>query len=82
MAERSLGLQPIYAPRAGYAFTAGFPVRLSHIYRLRALRQGLAVVDILQAESVLIRGCKPRLVLGVFVPTSLAGRTAVADTTL
>jgi hypothetical protein len=44
LAEQVLGLRRIYLPRAGYGFTAGFPVRLAARFAQRALRQAYAVV--------------------------------------
>ena len=44
LAERVLGLRRIYLPRAGYGFTAGFPVCLASSFAQRALRAGYAVV--------------------------------------
>jgi retron-type reverse transcriptase len=69
IAERCLGLRRCYAPRAGYAFTAGFLARLAGVYRSRAVRAGLAVVDVEQVDSIVPRGCKPRLPVGVVMPS-------------
>lgn len=41
-AMKALGLKTAALPRRSYAFTAGFPARLSRIYVPKALRQGLA----------------------------------------
>jgi len=44
MAERVLGLRHVYLPRAGYAFTAGFPVVVAARFVQRALSRGCPVV--------------------------------------
>jgi len=68
LAERSLGLRTARAPRgACYAFKAGFPARLASVYRSRAIRSGLSVVDVVVVDSVMRRGCKPRLPVRVSV---------------
>lgn len=46
LAERVLGLRAVRLPRGGFAFVAGFRATLGPIYRARALRRGLAVVDV------------------------------------
>ena len=38
LAERVLGLRRAYLPRAGFAFTAGFPAWRWNVYARRALR--------------------------------------------
>jgi RNA-directed DNA polymerase len=69
IAERSLGLRRVYSPRAGHAFTVGFPASLAGVYRSRAIRQGMAVVDVREVDAVVPYGCKPRLPVGVLMPT-------------
>jgi len=44
MAERVLGLGDVYLPRAGYAFTVGFPVVVAARFVQRALSRGCTVV--------------------------------------
>jgi hypothetical protein len=61
LAERCLGLRRIHTARAGYAFTAGFPVRLAGVYRSRAIRQGLTVVDTQEVDAAVRGGCRPRV---------------------
>ncbi len=68
-AAQVLGLHAVALPRAGYAFTARFPTRLSGRYSARAIRQGLVVVEVRQAPALLERGCIPRLPCTVLVPT-------------
>lgn len=67
-AVQALGLHAAALPRAGYAFTVGFPVRLSGLYVARAIRQGLIVVEVRQASALLGRGCMPRLPGAVLIP--------------
>lgn len=43
LAERVLGLRRAYLPRAGFAFTTGFPVWRWNAYARRALAAGVAV---------------------------------------
>jgi len=44
MAEQVLGLRHVYLPRAGYAFTAGFPLVVAARFVQRALHRGCPVV--------------------------------------
>jgi hypothetical protein len=60
-AVQALGLRPVARPRAGYAFTAGFPVHLSSRYTVCALWQGLMVVEVHQAPALLQQGRISRL---------------------
>ncbi len=46
LAERTLGLRAGRVRRAGYAFACGFPHRLTPRLRARALRAGLAVLEL------------------------------------
>jgi hypothetical protein len=68
-AAQALGLHAAALPRAGYAFTVGFPARLSGLYAARALRQELIVVEVHQAPVLRERGCIPRLPCTVLIPT-------------
>jgi RNA-directed DNA polymerase len=68
-AMQALGLRVVALPRAGYAFTVGFPARLSGPYTARAIRQGLIVVEVRQAPTPPGRGCSLRLPCAVLVPT-------------
>jgi hypothetical protein len=68
VAARSLGLRTVYTPRAGYAFTVGFPARLSSVYRSRALTAGLAVLDVQQGDSLSARRCRARRPVQLFIP--------------
>lgn len=78
-AEQALGLRRAYLPRGPYAFTAGFPVRLSGYYKRRAIAQGLTVVDVRERPAPLASGCKARLLVEVLVPvTARAALTATA----
>jgi hypothetical protein len=43
LAERVRGLRRAFLPRAGFAFTAGFSVRLWNVYARRSLAAGVAV---------------------------------------
>jgi RNA-directed DNA polymerase len=69
MAAAALGLRPTVLPRAGYAFTAGFPLELSGLYVSRAVRQGLLVVQLRQVPALLQHGCIPRLPETVWITT-------------
>jgi hypothetical protein len=68
VAARELELHTVALPRAGYAFTVGFPTRLSSLYTAHAVRQGLNVVEVHQAPALLGRGCIPRLPSAVIIP--------------
>ncbi len=68
-AAQALGLHAVALPRAGYAFTAGFPERWSGLYTSRALRQGLIVLEVRQTPALLRQGCIPRLPRAVVIPT-------------
>jgi RNA-directed DNA polymerase len=70
MAARVFGLRVTPLPRAGYAFTVGFPTQLSDLYRARALRQGLLVVEVRQLPPELGRDCIPRQPCTVVMPTA------------
>jgi len=67
-AVQALGLHPAALPRAGYAFTAGFPAHLFGRYSARALRQGRIVVEVRQAAARQGGGCIPRLPRAVWIP--------------
>ncbi len=69
VATQVLGLHPAALPRAGYAFTVGFPARLSGLYTSRAIREGLIVVEVRQTPALLRQGCIPRLPCAVVIPT-------------
>jgi retron-type reverse transcriptase len=69
LAMRALGLRAAALPRGDYGFRAGFPIQLSHLYALRAIKKGLAVVEVRQLSMPLIKGCRPRVPLGVLIPT-------------
>lgn len=68
VAASALGLRPAALPRAGYAFTAGFPLELSGLYLSRAVRQGLIVLRARQAPALLQHGCIPRLPCTLWIP--------------
>ena len=51
MAERVLGLRHVYLPRAGYAFTAGFPLVVAARFVQRALYRGCPVVLVSSQQS-------------------------------
>jgi hypothetical protein len=68
VAARSLGLRTVYAPRAAYAFTVGFPVGLSAVYKSRALRAGLGVLDVRQSDSLGVQRCRPRRPVQLLIP--------------
>ena len=68
VAVSALGLRSTALPRADYAFTAGFPVWLSGLYRSRAVKQGLIVVQVRQAPELLQHGCIPHLPYTVWMP--------------
>ncbi|MCU0936048.1 MAG: hypothetical protein MUF66_08235 [Gammaproteobacteria bacterium] len=70
LAEQTLGLTPALVPRAGYAFTAGFPRGLAGDYALRAIRAGLAVVQVDQAPAQWLAGCRPRRAAAVLIPAT------------
>lgn len=53
LAVRVLKLRNAALARGGYAFRAGFPTRLADLYALRALRQGLTVVEVRQVSEPL-----------------------------
>jgi hypothetical protein len=55
VAERVLGLRPVYLPRAGYGFAVGFPRRLAYEYARRAMQAGLAVLLVGAGASTLLR---------------------------
>ena len=69
VAASALGLRPAALPRAGYAFTAGFPLGLSGLYLSRAVRQGLIVMRVRQAPALLQHGCIPRLPCTLWIPS-------------
>jgi RNA-directed DNA polymerase len=68
LAARALGLRSVALPRAGYAFTAGFPTRLSGLYVAEAIRRGMIVVEVRQISVPLRYGCAPRLPCAVSMP--------------
>lgn len=68
LAMKSLGLRAAALPRGDYFFRAGFPVYLSHIYKARALRQGLTVIEVRQVPTALNRGLRPRLPCTLLIP--------------
>jgi hypothetical protein len=51
LAVRTLGLHSAALPRAGYAFTAGFPTHLFDFYVRRAIRRDLKVVEVRQVST-------------------------------
>lgn len=53
LAMQALKLRSAALPRGGYAFRAGFPTRLADLYALRAIRQGLTVVEVRQVSEPL-----------------------------
>jgi Mismatch repair ATPase (MutS family) len=67
-AAQILALRTVALPRAGYAFTVGFPVHLSGLYTARALRQGLIVVEVRQGLVRRGGGCISRLPGAVVIP--------------
>lgn len=73
IAMRTLGLRGVALPRANYAFTAGFPVHLTALYTVRAVRQGRIVVEVQQAPTTLRQGCALRLPCTVVIPASTRG---------
>ncbi len=66
----ALGLQPARLPRAGYALTVGFPAHLFGIYRTRALRQGLTVLDVWQGPEMLTARCRERVAVRLWLPVA------------
>jgi hypothetical protein len=46
LAERVLGLRPARLPRGGFALVAGFPASLVGVFRARALRRGVSVLEV------------------------------------
>ena len=68
VAASALGLRIALLPRAGYAFTAGFPLRLSDRYLSRAVRQGLIVMVAGQTPALLEDGCRARLPCTLWLP--------------
>jgi len=60
VAERVLGLRPVYLPRAGYGFAVGFPRRLSYEYARRAMQAGLAVLLVGAGAGALREGPRRR----------------------
>jgi RNA-directed DNA polymerase len=72
LAQQTLGLKAALLPRAGFAFTAGFPRGLAGDYALRAIRAGLAVVQVDQLPAEWQAGCRPRRPVAVLVPEPLS----------
>ena len=54
LAEQILGLQRVHLPRAGYAFTAGFPVWLAARCAERALARACAVLTIQRGDRMAV----------------------------
>jgi hypothetical protein len=69
LAGKTLGLDSVVLPQGSYAFGAGFPTFLSHIYRARALSQGLTIIDVRQVARALKRGPFPRLPCSLLIPS-------------
>jgi hypothetical protein len=67
LAERTLGLRTIRSPHGPYAFKAGFPAYLAGVYRSRAIRSGLSVVDVAELDRLGSSRCKPRVPVAVLV---------------
>jgi len=55
--------------RYHYAFRAGFPVYLSQLYKARALRHGLTVINVRQVSAPLNRGLTQRLPCSLLIPS-------------
>ena len=68
LAVRTLGLRSAALPRAGYAFTAGFPTYLSSLYASGAIKKGLSVVEVRQLSAPIHQRCPPRLPGSVLTP--------------
>jgi hypothetical protein len=51
-AQAALGLRLVAMPRAGYLLAAGFPARLSEVYRDRALARGYLVAEVRELAVV------------------------------
>jgi hypothetical protein len=68
LAMKSLGLRSAALPRGGYAFRAGFPVYLSQLYKARALRHGLTVIEVCQVSAPLNPRPTPRLPWFLLIP--------------
>ncbi|MGH7909313.1 MAG: reverse transcriptase domain-containing protein, partial [Thermodesulfobacteriota bacterium] len=71
LAVQSLGLYSAALPRGGYAFRAGFPVQLSQLYKIRALRCGLTVLEVGEVYSPFNRGIALRLPCSILIPSSI-----------
>lgn len=56
-------------PRSGYAFRAGFPVYLSQLYKARALRQALTILQVRQVFVPLNQGITLRLPFSLLIPS-------------
>lgn len=68
LAVRTLGLHSAALPRAGYAFTAGFPTHLSGLYASRAIKKGLIVLEVRQVSAPIHQGYPPRVPGSVLMP--------------
>ena len=67
-AEQVLGLTRARLPRAGYALTAGFPVRMATQYTRRALEAGRPIIEVRAGPRGLRTGCRPRMPTAVLMP--------------
>jgi RNA-directed DNA polymerase len=68
IAASVLGLWVVARPRASYAFTAGFPMWLAGVYTSRAVRQGLIVVQMQPAPTLVGQGGTLNLPCAVWIP--------------
>jgi hypothetical protein len=77
LAMRTLGLRSALLPCGSYAFTAGFPKRLSVIYLLRAIRQGVTVFTMRQVSWQLECGPAKRVPCAVLLPREADGSAEI-----
>lgn len=70
LAARVFELRVTPLPRAGYAFTVGFPTQASDRYRARALQQGITVVEVRQRPPEPGWSCLPRQPWTVWLPAN------------
>jgi hypothetical protein len=59
-------------PRAGFAFTAGFPLQLLTSYERQALEQGWMVAEVRERGCLRSDGCVSRRAVALFLPKNRA----------
>jgi retron-type reverse transcriptase len=67
----ALRLVRVTIARAGFGFSAGFPLRLRQTYIARAVRAGYTVVEVREVDR-LCRTCVARQVVAIWIPANCA----------